>query len=120
MTEVSAGPEAGRTIRGYELAARLDEGQFGVIYRAYQPSVGRDVAVKVIRPEWANHPEFIRRFNAEAQLIARLEHPYIVPLYDYWREPDGAYLVLRLVSGGCLKGALETGPRSLDETSRLL
>ena len=44
--------------------------------------------------------DFVRRFEAEAQLVARLEHPHIVPLYDYWREPGGAYLVFRLLTGG--------------------
>ena len=61
--------------------------------------VGREVAVKVIRAELADDPEFVRRFEAEAQLVARLEHPHIVPLYDYWREPGGAYLVFRLLRG---------------------
>ena len=60
-----------------------------------QPSVERDVAIKVIRAELANRPEFVRRFEAEAHLVARLEHPHIVPLYDFWREPGSAYLVMR-------------------------
>ena len=64
---------------------------------------GREVAIKVIRPELANEPAFIRRFEAEAQLVAQLEHPHIVPLYDYWREPDGAYLVMRWLRGGSLR-----------------
>ena len=66
------------------------------------PAIGREVAVKIIRRRYANDPAFIRRFEAEAQTIARLEHPHIVPLYDYWREPEGAYLVMRLLRGGNL------------------
>src|SRR5262245_38091106 len=79
-----------RTIKGYELRARVGAGGFGEVYRAYQPSVGREVAIKVILPQHANQPDFIRRFEVEAQLVARLEHPHIVPIYDYWRDPDGA------------------------------
>ena len=54
---------------------------------AYQPAVGRQVALKIIRPEYANTPAFVHRFEAEAQFVAQLEHPHIVPLYDYWRDP---------------------------------
>ena len=70
----------------------------------FQPQVGREVAREGrSNPALANDPEFIRRFEAEAQLVARLEHPHIVPLYDYWREPDGAYLVMRYLRGGSLR-----------------
>src|SRR5215471_15753221 len=94
-----------RTIKGYELREQIGAGGFGAVYRAYQPSVGREVAIKVILPERANQPEFIRRFEVEAQLIARLEHPHIVPLYDYWRDPDGAFLVMRWLANS-LRGEL--------------
>ena len=90
-------PRSGLTVRGYELRDELGRGAFGAVFRAYQPIVGREVAIKVIRPELADDPAFIRRFEAEAQLVAGLEHPHIVPLYDYWREPGAAYLVMRLV-----------------------
>lgn len=99
----------GQTIRGYELRAQLGAGGFGAVYRAYQAMVKREVAVKVILPELANQPDFVRRFEAEAQLVARLEHPHIVPLYDYWREPSGAYLVMRLLRGGSLRELLDKG-----------
>jgi len=111
-------PEQG--VRGYELQDEIGAGAYGVIHRAMQPSVGREVAVKVIRRRYANDPSFIRRFEAEAQMIARLEHPHIVPLYDYWRDPDGAYLVMRLLRGGNLLTALANGPWSLDQTQNLL
>jgi WD40 repeat protein/DNA-binding SARP family transcriptional activator len=99
-----------RAIRGYELQEQIGSGSYGAVYRAYQPAVGREVAVKVILPQYANDPQFIRRFEVEAQVIARLESPRIVPLYDYWREPDGAYLVMRLLKGGSVEGLLGNGP----------
>jgi serine/threonine protein kinase len=82
--------------------------------------VDREVAIKAILPEFANQPEFIRSFEAEAQLVARLEHPHIVPLYDYWREPDGAYLVMRYLRGGNLTDLLKNGPMALDRISYIL
>ena len=69
----------GRTVRGFELRELIGEGDFGVVYRAYQASVGREVAIKVIRPEFANRPVFVRRFEAEARLVAQLEHPTSFP-----------------------------------------
>jgi len=90
------------------------------VHRAVQPAVSREVAVKVIRHKYADDPEFIRPFEAEAQVIARLEHPYIVPLYDYWREPDGAYLVMRLLRGGNLLTSLESGPWDIESTIKMV
>ncbi len=83
MTELT-----GQSIKGYELREQIGAGGYGAVYRAIQSAVGREVAIKIILPEYANHLDFIRRFESEAQLVARLEHPHIVPLYDYWREPD--------------------------------
>jgi WD40 repeat protein/transcriptional regulator with XRE-family HTH domain len=111
---------SGRAIRGYELGERIGAGGFGAVYRAVQPLIEREVAVKIILPQYANHPDFIRRFEAEAQLVARLEHPYIVPLYDYWREPGVAYLVMRLLRGGSLGAALQDGPLPLETVAVLL
>ena len=74
---------SGQTIKGNELLARLGEGAYGAVYRATQPQVNREVAVKIILPDYANRPDFIRRFETEAQLVAQLEHIHIVPLYDY-------------------------------------
>ena len=101
-------------IRGYQLGQKIGQGAFGDVYRAVQPGIGRPVAVKIIRSLYANQPDFIRRFEAEAQVIARLEHPNIVPLYDYWRESDGAFLVMRFMRGGSLEGLLQEGPLGID------
>jgi WD40 repeat protein/serine/threonine protein kinase/two-component SAPR family response regulator len=107
-------------LRGFELKEQIDEGVYGTIHRAVQTTIGREVAVKVIRRKFANDPEFIRRFEAEAQVIARLEHPYIVPLYDYWRDPHGAYLVMRYMRQGSLLAALQAGPWAADKTANML
>ena len=101
---------AGVPVRGLRLLERIGQGSFGVVHRAAQPQVGRDVAVKVVHPHFANDPEFIRLFEAEAQIVARLEHPHIVPLYDYWRDPTGTFLVMRLLRGGSLRDLLAHGP----------
>src|SRR5262249_46089032 len=111
---------SGPSIKGYDLRERIGSGGFGAVYRAFQPVVAREVAIKIILPQYANHPEFIRRFEAEAHFIARLEHPHIVPLYDYWREPGGAYLVLRLLRRSVADALITGGPWSLARVSRLV
>ena len=62
----------------------------------------------------------MRGFESEARLVAQLEHPHLVPLYDYWRDPEGAYLVMRWLRGGSLQRALERGPWNLEPAARLL
>ncbi len=108
-------------IKGYELRELIGEGGFARVYHAYQPSVNRDVALKLILPALANLPEFIRNFESEARLVARLEHPYIVPLYDYWRQPEGAYLVMRWLRGGTMRDLLRSrGALELRFTAHML
>jgi WD40 repeat protein/DNA-binding SARP family transcriptional activator len=109
-----------RGVRGYELGEKLGQGSFGSVFGAIHSATGREVAVKVILPEYANDPDFIRRFEFEAQNITRLEHPFIVPLNDYWREPGYAYLVTRLLKGGNLEQALQHGPFDLDRAVKLV
>ena len=98
----------GQVIKSYQVLEQLDAGGFGAVYRAYQPIIEREVALKVILPRLANEPSFIRSFEVEAQTVARLEHPYIVPLYDFWLDPNGAYLVMRLMRGGSLRDVIDT------------
>ncbi|MFP4323542.1 MAG: protein kinase domain-containing protein, partial [Anaerolineales bacterium] len=113
--------EVGDVLKGYEIRQQLGLGGFGAVYLAWQQLVRREVAVKVILPDYANEPDFIRRFEAEAQLVARLEHLHIVPLYDYWRDPNGAFLIMRILKGGSLKEALnDQGPWPPDKVSSLL
>lgn len=111
----------GRTIKSYDFGDPLGRGGFAEVYRARQHAVLRDVAIKIYLPKYANSPEFIRRFESEAQVVARLEHPHIVPLYDYWREPDRAYIVMRYMRGGSLRDLMDRdGVLDTDATSRVM
>ncbi len=107
-------------VRGYELLEQVGTGAFAVVWRARQTSVDREVAVKQIRSELASQPAFIRRFEAEAHLVARLQHPHIVPLVDFWRGPDSALLVMQYLRGGTLERRLDDGPLTEADTLRFM
>ena len=111
----------GEPLRGYRLLERLGEDPSGVVYRATQPNVGREVAIRVVHEHRANDPAFIRRFDAEAQAVAMLEHQHVAAVYDYWREPGRAYVVTRFLRGGSLRDLLDH-PESLqpERASRIL
>jgi len=119
-SEIGLPDLSGRAVKGFLLGDLIGPGGFGVVYKATQPSVNREVAVKIILPKFANRPEFIRRFESEAQLVARLEHPHIVPLYDYWREPDAAYLIMRFLKGGSLQDRLKSEKLSVQDVFKMI
>ena len=100
----------------------LGEGAFGTVYRATQPGLGREVASEGDRRRsWPTTPRSCVGSRSRRSLVARLEHPHIVPLYDFWREPGGAYLVFRLLRGGTAAEALvRDGPWSLDRVDRFV
>jgi WD40 repeat protein/DNA-binding SARP family transcriptional activator/tRNA A-37 threonylcarbamoyl transferase component Bud32 len=108
----------GEPLRGYRLLEKVDDGPTGVVFRAIQPHVERDVAVKIFHQAIAADPAFVRRFERDAQAVAALEHPHIAPIYDYWREPGRAYLVSRYLRGGSLRAFEERGER-LDRSRAL-
>ena len=105
---------SGKIIKSYEIISLLGKGSFGAVYRAYQPALQREVAIKSIHPEYANRPDFIRRFEFEARLIAQIEHLHIVPIHDFWRDSEGAFIVMRLMRGESLKDRLAHAPLSVE------
>lgn len=94
-------------LRGYRLLEKLRRDQHSTVWRAIQPSISREVTIRHIDSELSAKPQFIRSFEARAQSAARVGHPHLVTLIDYWRDPDGAYLVTRWHNGGTLASALE-------------
>lgn len=110
----------GSLIRGYQFCEVLGQGAFATVYRAQRQTLGTDVAIKVIHPQIAQDPVFLRRFEHEARLISRLKHPFITSLYDYWRDELGAYIVIAYFQGGSLRQQLEQTPLSLQDSSSTL
>ena len=99
----------GEPLRGYRLLEKIGGGPDGVVFRAIQPHVERDVATKVFNERIATDPAFVQRFEPAAQAVAALEHPHIVPIHDYWREPGRAYIVSRYLRGGSLQALRDRG-----------
>lgn len=101
---------AGTTLGPYELRDILGKGGMATVYRAYQPGMEREVAIKVMSPDLAEQPEFIARFEREARIIAQLQHPHILPVYDFGRSGSYIYLVTRLIERGTLGNELRGKP----------
>ncbi|WP_162179497.1 serine/threonine-protein kinase [Thermogemmatispora carboxidivorans] len=98
----------GQRLGAYLIERKLGEGAMARVYKAYHSRLRRDVAIKIIRPEVAARPGFTARFEQEAQLIASLEHPHIVAVYDFGEADLGQlgtipYLVMQYVGGGTLR-----------------
>jgi serine/threonine protein kinase len=96
----------GRTLGQCRLLEQLGRGGMAAVYKAYQSSLDRYVAVKVLPPSLAYSPDFAARFRREARAIARLNHPNILPVYDSGQEGELSYLVMRYVEGGTLQEML--------------
>ena len=117
---MTSGNLDGTTLGPYEIHEVIGRGGMSTVYRAYQPSMDRDVAVKIISSELAADPEFMARFVREAQIVAHLQHPHILPVYDFGQTNDHAYLVMRLVEGGSLTGEIKQGPLANDRVIKLV
>ncbi len=106
----------GRQIGEFRIEARLGQGAMAVVYRAHQPSVNRQVALKVIRLDQGQgaQAEFAQRFAREAEMIARLEHLHILPIYAHGIQDELAYLAMRLLRGGSLSDWMRREPLSLE------
>lgn len=109
-----------REIGRYLVEGMLGEGGMASVYRAYDPQFSRRVAIKMLAPQYASDPQLRRRFVREAQTVAALEHPAIVPVYDYGEQMGQPYLVMRLLSGGSLIDRLELGALSPAGAVRIL
>ena len=110
----------GQPLRGYRLLEPVFADNQSTLWRATQPSMEREVAVRQIEPALSDRPEFVRQFESHAQAIARLEHPQIVPLIDFWRDRDGAFLVTRWPGETSLAAALEDRPLSAIQSARVI
>ncbi|MGB0385285.1 MAG: SUMF1/EgtB/PvdO family nonheme iron enzyme [Ardenticatenaceae bacterium] len=110
----------GQKIDRYEIKGELGQGGMGRVYRAYDPNFGREVAIKVLPPQFLHDSTFLARFRREAQTMASLEHHAIVPVYDFGEENGEPFIVMRLMRGGSLADRLAQGALPLAEAARIL
>ncbi len=96
----------GHSLGKYHLVERLGQGGMADVYKAYQPSLARYVALKIIHSHLAGNEEFIERFEREAIAVASLHHPHIVQVSDFAREDDLYYMVMEFVDGPTLEAEL--------------
>jgi serine/threonine protein kinase len=97
----------GQTLGRYRITEALGEGGMAQVFKAFQPGLERVVAVKVLPEYYMRDERFLARFQREAQAIAHLSHPNILPVYDFGREGDLTYIVMQYVDGGTLKDLLD-------------
>ncbi|MGB2906229.1 MAG: serine/threonine-protein kinase [Candidatus Aminicenantaceae bacterium] len=101
------------TIGKYKVLDTLGQGAMGVVYKALDPDINREVAIKTVRfdmlSDTAGKDEIMRRFIREAQAVGKLEHPNIITIYEVGREGDSTYIVMQLAKGQSLKEILDSG-----------
>lgn len=104
----------------YEILKQLGKGGMATVYKAYDPLFEREVALKTLPNQFLNDPQFLGRFKREAKTIANLEHPAIVPVYDYGEVDGQPYLVMRYMAGGSLTGLMAGGSINLNRTLEII
>ena len=117
MTSISTVSEK---IGRYIVKVELGRGGMATVYHAYDPNFERDVAIKVLPSAFLHDPQFRTRFEREAKMIALLEHPAIVPVYDFGEQDEQPYIVMRYMAGGSLADHLLKGAIPFDETARII
>ncbi len=110
----------GEIVGPYQVVNQLGQGGMASVYKAYHAKLDRHVAIKVLHQAFKEDPDFIARFEREAQIVAKLEHPHIVPVYDYSEHEGQPYLVMKFVEGRTLKRVLSDGPLPLESITSIM
>lgn len=104
----------------YIIKSELGRGGMATVYRGFDPSFDREVAIKVLPREMLHDPQFRSRFEREIKMVAALEHPSIVPVYDVGDENGQPYFVMRYMTGGSLSDLIEKGKFSIEDTAQII
>ncbi|MBI5351376.1 MAG: protein kinase [Chloroflexi bacterium] len=105
----------GENVGPYRIIEQLGQGGMATVYKAYHASLDRYVALKVLHQAFNQDQTFTSRFQREARVVAKLEHPNIVPIYDYSEHEARPYLVMKYIEGDTLKARLHQGPLTSTE-----
>src|SRR3954469_17950439 len=108
------------TPAGYEVLGELGRGGVGVVYKARQTSLGRLVALKLLKVGAPARPEEVARFFQEAEAVARLQHPHLVQIYEVGRHGELPFLALEYVDGGSLAQRLAGTPQPPRQAAELV
>ncbi len=98
--------QSGDQVGAYRIVQQLGQGGMASVYKAYHPELDRFVAIKFMHQSFQEDPNFIARFEREARIIARLDHPNIVPVYDFSNNQGQPYLVMKYIEGQTLRHVL--------------
>ncbi|MBI1276744.1 MAG: protein kinase [Anaerolineaceae bacterium] len=109
----------GKKIGEFVIEERLGQGAMATVYKAFETSINRHVALKVIKLDETQQEEFRQRFAREAEVIAKLEHIHILPIYAYGINEEIAYLAMRWLRGGSLSEMLKRGNIPLEQTAHI-
>lgn len=110
----------GENIGPYRIIEQLGQGGMATVYKAYHAALDRYVALKVLHPAFHEDRTFAARFQREARVVAKLEHPSIVPVYDYAEYESRPYLVMKFIEGETLKSRLSRGSLNADEINQVV
>src|SRR5438309_11516200 len=100
---VVSGSRAHVDLHGYVIEEELGRGGMGIVYRARQLALDREIALKVIAPQVADDPAFVRRFRTESRIAASVEHPNVVPIYEAGERNGVLFIAMRYVRGTDLR-----------------
>lgn len=115
----SAGDLAGRTFGQYEIIRKLGDGGMASVYLARQQSIGRLVAVKVLPAHFLHDSSFMQRFETEVKIAADLQHPRVLPVYDFGLLDGQPFIVMAYMAGGTLADRIQQGPMPLEDIVRI-
>jgi len=110
----------GKQFGPYQIVAPLGEGGMAAVYKAYQPGMERYVALKVLPRSYADDPQFLARFQREAKLLAQLQHPHILPVFDFGQAESYTYIVMPFIQSGTLTDQLKGSPISLPRIRQVI
>src|SRR5512140_2422770 len=110
----------GENVGAYRIIEQLGQGGMATVYKAYHALLDRYVALKVLHPAFGEDAAFEARFQREARVVAKLEHPNIVPIYDYAEHENGPYLVMKFIEGDTLKARIQRGPLTPGEVTNVM
>ncbi len=110
----------GENVGPYRIIEQLGQGGMATVFKAYHASLDRYIAIKALHPAFSEDPSFEARFRREARVVAKLEHPNIVPIYDYAEHEKRPYLVMKFIEGNTLKAELDKGPLSSKDILRIV